>query len=129
MTATRRKKLGQLQHRLASGVLRMDEITLQRHAGDKWFATNPPDAVAFPRSTRAVADILKFANRHHIPVTARGAGHGYVGGCVPVRGGIALSLARMKRIREISRSDFVAVVQPGVITAELQDAAEAKGWY
>ena len=129
MTATRRKKLGPLQHRLASGVLRMDEITLQRHAGDKWFATNPPDAVAFPRSTRAVADILKFANRHHIPVTARGAGHGSVGGCVSVRGGIALRLARMKRIREISRSDFVAVVQPGVITAELQDAAEAKGLY
>ena len=99
---------------------------VQQHAGDKWFATNPPDAVAFPRSTKAVAEIFKFANRHRIPVTARGSGFGYVGGCVPVRGGIALSLARMKRIREISGSDFVAVVQPGVITAELQDAAEVK---
>ena len=110
-------------------MLRTDERTLQRHAGDKWFATNPPDAVAFPRSAKAVAEILKFANRHRIPVTARGSGFGYVGGCVPVRGGIALSLAKMKRIREISGSDFVAVVQPGVITAELQDAAEAKGLY
>ena len=107
---------------------RMNE-RFERHAGDKWFATNPPDAVAFPRSAKAVAEILKFANRHRIPVTARGSGFGYVGGCVPVRGGIALSLAKMKRIREISGSDFVAVVQPGVITAELQDAAEAKGLY
>ncbi len=129
MTAARRKLLGQLQRRLAKGTLRTDERTLQRHAGDKWFATNPPDAVAFPRSAKAVAEILKFANRHRIPVTARGSGFGYVGGCVPVRGGIALSLAKMKRIREISASDFVAVVQPGVITAELQDASEAKGLY
>ncbi|MDP6753436.1 MAG: FAD-linked oxidase C-terminal domain-containing protein [Verrucomicrobiota bacterium] len=129
MTAVRRKQLDQLARRLAKGTLRADERTLQRHAGDKWFAANPPDAVAFPRSTKAVAEILRFANRHRIPVTARGAGHGYVGGCVPVRGGIALSLARMNRIREISGSDFVAVVQPGVITAALQDAAEAKGLY
>ncbi len=129
MTDARRKQLGQLARRLAKGALRTDERTLERHAGDKWFATNPPDAVAFPRSAKAVAEILKFANRHRIPVTARGSGFGYVGGCVPVRGGIALSLAKMKRIREISASDFVAVVQPGVITAELQDAAEAKGLY
>ena len=46
-------------------------------------------------------------------------GHGYVGGCVPVRGGIVLSLARMNRIKEINAADFVAVVQPGVNTAEL----------
>ena len=129
MTAVSRKQFDQLARRLAKGTLRTDERTLQRHAGDKWFAANPPDAVAFPRSTKAVAEILRFANRHRIPVTARGAGHGYVGGCVPVRGGIALSLARMNRIREISGSDFVAVVQPGVITAALQDAAEAKGLY
>jgi len=129
MTAARRKQLGQLARRLAKGTLRMDERTLRRHAGDKWFAANLPEAVAFPRSTKAVSEILRFANRHRIPVTARGAGHGYVGGCVPVRGGIALSLTRMNSIREISRNDFVAVVQPGVITAALQEAAESKGLY
>ena len=62
-------------------------------------------------------------------MTARGAGHGYVGGCVPVRNGIVLSLERMKRIREIHAQDFVAVVQAGVITAELQKATEAKGMF
>ena len=49
-------------------------------------------------------------------MTPRGAGHGYVGGCVPVRGGIVLSLERMNRIREINAADFVAVVQPAVNT-------------
>ena len=107
----------------------MDERTLAGHSGDKWFANHLPEAVAFPRSAKAVSQILKYANQHKIPLTARGAGYGYVGGCVPVRGGIALSLKKMNRIREINENDFVAVVQPGVITAELQDAVEAKNLY
>src|SRR5208282_1646992 len=70
--------------------------------------------------------ILRFAHRHRIPVTARGAGHGYVGGCVPVRGGIVLSLERMDRIKEINAADFVAVVEPGVVTEKLQEAVEKR---
>ncbi len=50
------------------------------------------------------------------PVTTRGAGYGYVGGCVPVKGGIVLSTERMNAIREIHSGDFVAVTQPAVIT-------------
>ncbi len=71
-----------------------------------------------------MSKLLQFASAHKIAVTARGAGYGYVGGCVPVRGGIALSLARMNRIKEINFADAVAVVEPGVITGEL--AARAK---
>jgi glycolate oxidase len=67
---------------------------------------------------------LRFANLNKIPVTARGGGHGYVGGCVPVRGGIVLSLERMNRILEINAKDFVAVVQPAVITEQFQNAVE-----
>ena len=129
MRAGRKKQLEQLQCQLPKGVLRMDERTLAGHSGDKWFAIHPPEAVAFPRSAKAVSQILKYANQHKIPLTARGAGYGYVGGCVPVRGGIALSLKKMNRIREINENDFVAVVQPGVITAELQEAVEAKNLY
>ena len=88
-----------------------------------------PDAVALPRSTQSVSAILRFANQHGLPVTARGAGHGYVGGCVPVRGGIVLSLERMNRIREINAGDFVAVVQPGVNTEKLQAAVEKRGLF
>jgi glycolate oxidase subunit GlcD len=62
-------------------------------------------------------------------VTPRGAGFGYVGGCVPMRGGIVLSLERMNRIREINAADFVALVQPGVITQTFQQAVEKLGLY
>lgn len=115
-------------------LLPSDEISaaadvLAAHAGDKWFASHPPDVVALPRSTQSVSTILRFANAHRIPVTPRGAGHGYVGGCVPVKGGIALSLARMKRIKQIHSGDFVAVVEPGVITSRLQAAAEQRGLF
>ena len=73
--------------------------------------------------------MLGYADRHRIPVTTRGAGHGYVGGCVPVRGGILMSMHRMNRIREISGEDFVAVVEPHVITGVLQTEVERKGLF
>ncbi|HYT59771.1 MAG TPA: FAD-linked oxidase C-terminal domain-containing protein [Haliangiales bacterium] len=129
MSPRRNKALLALQRQLPAGELRFDSETLRSHSGDKWFATVLPDAVALPRSTHSVATILRFAQRHNLPVTARGAGHGYVGGCVPSRGGIALSLIRMNRIKEINALDFVAVAQAGVITQQLQNAVERQGLY
>ncbi len=123
------RALQQLKKSLPPGELSLDQTIRQAHAGDKWFASHLPDAVAFPRSTESVAKILQFASQHDLPVTARGAGYGYVGGCVPAHGGIVLSLARMNRIKEIHADDFVAVVQPGVILKKLQDAVEKKGLY
>jgi glycolate oxidase len=111
---------------LRPGELRFQKSFCERYAGDKWFAAHLPEAVALPRNTEAVANILRFANDHRIPVTPRGAGYGYVGGCVPARGGIVLSLERMKRIKEISADDFVAVVEPNVITKTLQDAGRSE---
>nr|WP_221284989.1 FAD-linked oxidase C-terminal domain-containing protein [Haloferula luteola] len=110
-----------------SQVSRLDEV-LATHATDKWYASHPPDVVVFAESTDDVAKVLTYAYERGIPVTTRGAGVGYVGGCVPVEGGIALSLARMTRILELNPADGVAVVQPGVITGDLQKAARELGW-
>ena len=123
------RTLRQLARLLAPGDLRTDQATLQAHAGDKWFAAHAPEAVAFPRDAAAVARLLAFASHHRIPVTPRGAGHGYVGGCVPVRGGVVLALDQLNRIREISAADFVAVVEPGVRTLALQEAVEKLGLF
>jgi glycolate oxidase len=113
--------------KILPGEIFLEPATLEKYSGDKWFAVHQPDAVALPRSTKSVAAILRFANKNNIPVTPRGAGHGYVGGCVPVRGGIALSTERMGNILEINPADFVAVVQPAVNTAEFQAAVEKLG--
>ena len=98
------------------------------HSTDKWDASHPPEAVVFAESTADVAALMRFASEHEIPVTTRGAGVGYVGGCVPIRGGIALSMMCMNRILGIHPEDGVAIVQPGVITHELQKAVRAIGW-
>lgn len=116
-----------LKRKLAPDELSLDLEVRQKHSGDKWFAASLPDAVAFPKDTKSVAAILAFANKRGIPATARGAGHGYVGGCVPSKGGIALSLMRLNRIKEINQDDFVAVVEPGVLTQQLQTAVEKVG--
>jgi glycolate oxidase len=116
-----------LKRKLSPDELSFDLDVRQKHSGDKWFATALPDAVAFPRNTQGVSKILAFANKRGIPVTARGAGYGYVGGCVPSRGGIVLSLMRMNRIVEINTDDFVAVVEPGVLTEALQKEVEKIG--
>src|SRR5499425_101925 len=116
----------QLRKILDHEIVADDVETLTAHSGDKWFAVNSPDAVVFARSTGDVSKLLQFASCEKIPVTARGGGFGYVGGCVPARGGVALSLMRMNRIKEISFADAVAIVEPGVFTAELKAAARAQ---
>jgi glycolate oxidase len=118
-----------LQKQLSPGEIVFDDNDLNARSGDKWFASHKPDAVALPKSAASVSKILRFANRYRIPVTPRGAGYGYVGGCVPVHGGIVLSVERLNKIVEINRPDFVAVVQAGVITKALQDAVEKQGLY
>lgn len=102
---------------------------LQAHASDKWHASALPDAVVLATETRQVSETLRFAAQYGIPVTARGAGVGYVGGCVPVKGGIVVSVAGMRRIIEVNEADGVAVVEAGVLTADLQEACLRKGWF
>jgi glycolate oxidase len=126
---SRQSSFSKLKSLLRPGELRTEPAFRQQYAGDKWFAAHLPEAVALPKDVEAVAKVLRYANQYRIPVTPRGAGHGYVGGCVPVRGGIVLSLEKLNRIREINADDFVAVVQPAVLTKTLQDAVEAKGLF
>ena len=123
------RKLQELARSLGRSEISFDAEVRKKNSGDKWFASHLPDAVAFPRNTESVSQILKFASKHNIPVTARGAGFGYVGGAVPELGGIALAMERMNRIKEINAGDFVAVAQPGVILKTLQDEAEKQGLY
>jgi glycolate oxidase len=129
MGLSRAKLLERLAGSVGAGELRREPEFCAKYSGDKWFAAQIPEAVALPKTTTAVATIMRFAHEHRIPVTPRGAGFGYVGGCVPVRGGIALSLERMKRIKQINVADFVAVVEAGVITAKLQEGVERRGLF
>jgi glycolate oxidase len=89
----------------------------------------PPDAAVLCESLAEIEIVLRLAAEHGIPVTPRGAGSGMTGGALPVRGGIVLSTERMRRIVDINLHDRIAVVEPGVINADLQAAVEAQGLF
>jgi glycolate oxidase len=120
---------GELRHLLGNEIVLDDPETLAGHSGDKWFATEAPEVVVFARSTAQVADLLKFASARKIPITARGGGFGYVGSCVPVQKGIVLSLVEMNRIKEVNFGDAIAIVEPGVMTADLKQAVRAQNLF
>jgi glycolate oxidase len=84
-----------------------------------------PDAVVLPSNTQQVADVVKVAAKHHIPVVPRGAGTGLSGGAVTIRGGIALQVTRMRHILEIDPVAQTALVEPGVVNQELSLAASS----
>jgi glycolate oxidase len=73
-----------------------------------------PLAVVRPKNTHQVSEILKWANKSNVPVTPRGGGTGLCGGCIPVPGGIVLSLEDMNHIIEVDCDNQMAVVEAGV---------------
>ncbi|MAB77608.1 MAG: FAD/FMN-containing dehydrogenase [Verrucomicrobiales bacterium] len=103
--------------------------TLADFGTDRWHASAKPEAVVQALSRDDVVATMKFANKNGIPVTTRGSGVGYVGGCVPVSGGILLSVKKMNRILEVNSGDGVAVVEPGVILNDLQEMVRECGCY
>lgn len=88
-----------------------------------------PDVVVLPGSADEVAAIMRLANRERVPVTPRGAGSGLSAGAVAVYGGILLSLTRLNRILEIDRANMLVVVEPGVITNDINEAVREYGLF
>src|SRR5204862_2520217 len=76
-----------------------------------------------------VAQVVRLCHDTRTPIVPRGAGTGYTGGAVPSHGGVVLSLERMNRILEIDELNLLAVVEPNVITGDLQDAVERVGLF
>lgn len=88
-----------------------------------------PDAIVLAHDREDVSLALAICEAHGVPVTPRAAGTGRTGGAVPVAGGVVLATHGMSSIVDIDRSDLLAVVQPGVITADLHAAVEAEGLF
>ena len=89
--------------------------------------TGTPDLVVIARTVEDVSTVLQACNRHRVPVIPRGAGTGVTGGAIAVSGGVVLSLEKLNRIIEIDTGNMIAVVEPGVITGDLQRAALEHG--
>jgi glycolate oxidase len=90
---------------------------------------NKPDVVVFPTSTEQVVQIVKLCHEAKVPFLPRGAGTSLAGGCLPVGGGVMITLTRMKRILEVNTRDRYAVVEPGVVNLWLTNHLKPHGMH
>lgn len=122
----------QLKEKLLQAGIRKDQLfdtpeALLCYGYDATRQMGQPQMVVLAETTAQVAAVMSAARQLQIPVFPRGAGSGMSGGSVPVTNGIVLSLTRMKKIVEIDPDNLMAVVEPGVITGELQETVLKQG--
>lgn len=106
-----------------------DLIDLVSYSYDGSQHRHRPTCAIWPESAAQISDLLILANRENIPIIPRGAGTGLSGMAVAAKGGVVLDLCRMNRIIEISIPDRLAVVQPGVVYADLERALAPHGFF
>jgi glycolate oxidase len=114
---------------VGAGFVHQDDAARLRYGTDALKRGQPADLVVIPGTTAEVAAVARLCDQAGVPLVPRGAGTGYTGGAVPVRGGVVVSLERFDRILTIDRRNLLVVVQPGVVTGTLQDAVEAVGLF
>lgn len=114
---------------LQASQLALDEATRTAYAIDQAPVLDfqLPLAVAWAESIGDVQHIVRSCSAHHVPIVARGAGTGVSGGAHATKGSLILSLERMNRILELNADDETAVVEPGVVNADLNAAAADYG--
>ena len=105
----------------------VDPETLTLYASDETPKSCLPDGVLFPASHDEVVAIVKLANQHHLTLVARGAGSGNVGGAMPVIGSLVVSFECMTRILEFDPANRLVVVEPGVVTNDIDALANSVG--
>ena len=88
-----------------------------------------PGCVVFARTTEQVASILRLANDTKTPIVTRGSGTGLSGGSLPSADCIVLCTVKMDKILELDRANLTMLVQPGVTTLQVADAASTAGLF
>jgi glycolate oxidase len=109
--------------------VRSDAESREAYGTDALRRGHPADLVVLPASSSEISAIARLCNEARVPIVPRGGGTGYTGGAVPIHGGVVLSLERLNRILEIDEENLLAVVEPHVVTGDLQDAVERVGLF
>ena len=109
--------------------VRVDVAALEHYGTDALKRGRPADVVVIPANAEEISAVASVCNDTRTPLVPRGAGTGYTGGSVPVQGGVVLSLERLNRILEIDELNLLCVVEPNVITGDIQDAVEKVGLF
>ncbi|MGO9445367.1 MAG: FAD-binding oxidoreductase [Thiobacillaceae bacterium] len=121
--------LTRLQEALGPERVFADEATLALYSTDETPKSVKPAAVVFPTCHEQVVDLVKIACAERVPVVARGAGSGNVGGALPVANGLVVSFECMNRILEFDFENRLIIVQPGVVTHDVDELARSRGLF
>ncbi len=121
--------LGDLRAAVGRERLKTDPLELHVYGTDGGVARGEPLAVVLPETTEEVVAVVRAANRHDVPLIARGAGTGLAGGAVPVEPAVLVVLTRMNQIHEIDDASQTAWVGPGVINLDLSRVTQSAGLY
>lgn len=89
----------------------------------------PPEIVVKPQTVEQISAIVRFCNKHEIPITPAGARTGLSGGSLPIQGGILLSMEKFNKIISIDEDNLQVITEPGVITQVLQEKVKEKGLF
>jgi glycolate oxidase len=121
--------LDELRRALPDGRVLSDDDVMDAYRRDEARLVEPgrPLAVVLPREAGDVQAVLRWASEHRVAVVPRGAGTGLSGGATATDGCVVLSMAKMTEILEVNVDDQLAVVQPGVVNADLQAAVAEHG--
>ena len=105
-------------------------VVREQHGRDESsFASPPPSAVVFAESTNDVADAVKLAAQHKVPVIAFGVGTSLEGHLLAVQGGISVDVSRMNNVLHINAEDLTVTVQAGVTRKQLNEAVKSTGLF
>lgn len=121
------ERVAEFQSLLSVDRVYVDAETLALYASDETPKSCLPDAVLFPASHEEVLAIVRLANRYRLALVARGAGSGNVGGALPATGSLVVSFECMKRIVEFDPANRLIVVEPGVVTDDIDALANTVG--
>ena len=120
----------QLKKLVGNDVVSKDKDLLINYGHDETESLNfPPEILIKPSSVDVVSKIMKYAFDNNIPVTPIGARTGLSGGALSIHGGIGISMEKFDKIIEIDESNHQVIVEPGVITQELQETVAKRGLY
>lgn len=94
-----------------------------------WIENQPPDAVVFAHSTEEVADIMRVASEHRVPIIPFGTGTSLEGHVNAPAGGISVDVSQMDKIIAVHAEDLDVVVQPGVTRMALNEHLRDTGLF
>jgi D-lactate dehydrogenase (cytochrome) len=105
-------------------------VIREQHGRDESsFTSPPPAAVVFAESTNDVAEIVRLASQHNVPVIPFGVGTSLEGHLLAVQGGISIDMGRMNRVLSINAEDLTVTVQPGVTRKQLNEEVKSTGLF